>query len=351
MSFLYLQILNHRHKFSGIIQNDREFGIVDICKFIMAFAVIAIHTNPVVNCTNLFVARCVFIIEDWTLDIKMEKLYNMENRILVSVIVLSYRSSDTIIQTLESIKKQTYQDIELIVTDDCSPDNTVEVVKKWIAKNKMRFVNARCLTATKNTGLPANFNRGLYTAKGKYFKGIAGDDYMSEDAIEKYVAFCEKNPQKYPICKVHLFKDSVNQEIPLNIKHYCDRCYDFAQKTYKEQYHALLMQNCILAPAATFYKVEEIKKLGGYDEKYPWFEDYPMNLKIMHAGKGFGLIAEELVWYRLSDKSVTASQQVRLKKSELKLFANKKIWYMIQAGMGIEALKQCKSWSKVLFMK
>ena len=83
---------------------------------------------------------------------------------------------------------------------------------------------------------------------------------------------------------------------------------------------------CILAPAATFYKVEEIKKLGGYDEKYPWFEDYPMNLKIMHAGKGFGLIAEELVWYRLSDKSVTASQQVRLKKSELKLFANKKIF-------------------------
>ena len=51
---------------------------------------------------------------------------------LVSVVVLAYRSADTIIETLESIKKQTYPKIELIVTDDCSPDNTVEVVENWI---------------------------------------------------------------------------------------------------------------------------------------------------------------------------------------------------------------------------
>lgn len=52
-------------KFADIIQDDREFGMVDICKFIMAFAVIAIHTNPVVNCTNLLAVRCVVMIEDW----------------------------------------------------------------------------------------------------------------------------------------------------------------------------------------------------------------------------------------------------------------------------------------------
>lgn len=49
---------------------------------------------------------------------------------LVSVIVLSYRSAETIVETLDSIKNQTYPNIELIVTDDASPDNTVQVVRK-----------------------------------------------------------------------------------------------------------------------------------------------------------------------------------------------------------------------------
>lgn len=52
-------------RFLDTIQDDREFGMVDICKFIMAFAVIAIHTNPVVNCTNPVAVRCVVMIEDW----------------------------------------------------------------------------------------------------------------------------------------------------------------------------------------------------------------------------------------------------------------------------------------------
>lgn len=51
-------------KFLETIQFDRKFGIVDLCKFIMAFVVIAIHTNPVVNCTNPIVVRIVVIIED-----------------------------------------------------------------------------------------------------------------------------------------------------------------------------------------------------------------------------------------------------------------------------------------------
>lgn len=55
---------------------------------------------------------------------------------LVSVIVMSYCSADTIVETLDSIKNQTYPRIELIITDDCSPDRTIQVVQDWIAVNK-----------------------------------------------------------------------------------------------------------------------------------------------------------------------------------------------------------------------
>lgn len=268
---------------------------------------------------------------------------------LVSVIVLSYCSEDTIIQTLDSIKNQTYQQIELIITDDCSRDNTVGVVQDWIASNQGELVDIKLVTTDHNTGIPGNVNRALAQANGAYIKIIAADDYMADHAIERYVQFCEDNPGKIPIAKVRLFADA--EADFTSVQQYCDRCYEFAKKEYREQYRRLLIQNWIVAPSASFYPMEAVKKAGGYDEHYKWFEDYPMNLKIMHQGYGCGLIDEELVYYRMSDKSVTATQRLRLQKTEMKLFFREKMWYMIQFGMGWEAVKQSKSWIKVLFKR
>lgn len=74
---------------------------------------------------------------------------------LVSVVVLSYRSAETIVETLDSIKNQTYPNIELIVTDDASPDNTVQVVQQWIAENEGALAAIKLVMSDKNTGLPA----------------------------------------------------------------------------------------------------------------------------------------------------------------------------------------------------
>ncbi|MCI8265966.1 MAG: glycosyltransferase [Lachnospiraceae bacterium] len=270
---------------------------------------------------------------------------------LVSVVVLSYRSAETIVETLESIKNQTYPNIELIITDDASPDNTVQVVQQWIAKNEGALTAIKLVTSDKNTGLPANINRGLKAATGKYYKGIAGDDYMTADAIACYVRFCEEHPNVFPIAKVHLFNDQNPDAVYPDVQAYCERCYEFARKDYQEQYRMLLVQNRIVAPSATFYTMDFIRKIGGYEECYRWFEDYPMNLEAMHAGYKFGLLDKEIVWYRMSDKSVTASSLSRLKKTEMKLFFRKRFWYLFQNGMGWEAVKQCKSWLKVLVQK
>lgn len=270
---------------------------------------------------------------------------------LVSVIVLAYRSAETIIETLDSIKNQTYPNIELIVTDDCSPDNTVQVVQGWIAENEGTLTAIKLVTSEKNTGLPANINRGLKVAQGAYYKGIAGDDYLTADAIESYVRFCEENPDTFPIAKVQLFNAKNPNAVYADVQGYCDRCYEFAQKDYREQYRLLLIQNRIVAPSATFYTMDFIRKVGGYDESYRWFEDYPMNLKAMHEGYRFGLLDRPIVWYRMSDQSVTASSLSRVKRDEMKLFFKKKFWYMWQNGMGWEAVKQCKVWLKIAMGK
>ncbi|MCM1182509.1 MAG: glycosyltransferase [Roseburia sp.] len=267
----------------------------------------------------------------------------------VSVIVVAYRSADTIVKTLESIKAQTYENIELIVSDDCSPDDTVAVARRWMDENKEAFQSCRLVTAWENTGIPGNINRALAYANGVYTKLLAADDYMTPDAIAEYVRFCEANPEVMPIARVYLFSE---EDADCSaVQAYCDRCYALAGKDYREQYRMLLKQNWIVAPAASFYPIEILKRLGGYDERYRWFEDYPMNLTLMHGRYRFGLIDKELIYYGISGQSITGSQQLRLRKTEMKFFFRKRMWYMIQAGMGWEAVKQMKSWLRVLLQK
>ena len=69
---------------------------------------------------------------------------------LVSIIVITYNSAKYVLETLESARYQTYQNIELIVSDDCSVDNTVEICNNWIKKNSNRFARVELITVNKN---------------------------------------------------------------------------------------------------------------------------------------------------------------------------------------------------------
>ena len=74
---------------------------------------------------------------------------------MVSVVVVSYCSQDTILETLDSIYAQTYPNIELIVSDDCSTDDTVSLVQKWAQSHADRFSAFHLHTKEKNLGVPA----------------------------------------------------------------------------------------------------------------------------------------------------------------------------------------------------
>lgn len=269
---------------------------------------------------------------------------------LVSVVVQAYNSADTICDTLESIKAQTYPNIELIISDDKSKDNTVEVAKAWIEKNESAFVSMKLITTEQNTGIPGNNNRALKQVTGEYVEFLAADDYMVPEAIAEYVDFCERNSKTVPIARVRLFSDDPCDFT--SVQKYCDKCYEFAKLEYKEQYKQLLMQNMVVAPAAAFYSMELMREVKGFDEAYRCFEDYPMNLKLMKQGYCFGFIDKELIVYRISAKSITGSSDLSpVKRDETKLFFREKMWYMIQAGMGWEAIKQSKYWIKMALKK
>jgi len=98
----------------------------------------------------------------------------------ISVIIPIYNVEKYLDKCLESVRQQTFSDIEIICVDDCSPDNSADIVEKHMAKDK-RIVFIR---HEKNTGLGGARNSAIRLAKGKYLASADSDDYMQPNMLE-----------------------------------------------------------------------------------------------------------------------------------------------------------------------
>jgi len=114
---------------------------------------------------------------------------------LVSVVLVTYNSSAYIIEALESIYKQNYSNIELVISDDCSSDDTLEICKRWVNENRNRFSRVVILQYPYNTGISANCNRGFKEARGFWIKILAGDDILLDNCISDNVYYVLKHPE------------------------------------------------------------------------------------------------------------------------------------------------------------
>mgnify|MGYP002525929465 CR=1 FL=1 len=121
----------------------------------------------------------------------------MENNPLVSVIVVTYNSSEFICEALDSVYRQTYDNLELIVSDDCSSDDTIIKVKSWIEKYGKRFSKSTVIESATNTGTSANNNRAIKACEGMLIRWVAGDDLIPEKAIEQQVGYLLEKPECY----------------------------------------------------------------------------------------------------------------------------------------------------------
>lgn len=107
---------------------------------------------------------------------------------LVSIIMPSYNTASFIAESIQSVLAQSYKDWELIIVDDCSPDNTDEVVKPYLSDERIRY-----LKNEKNSGTAVSRNRALREAKGKWIAFLDSDDLWMPEKLQKQVRFMEKN--------------------------------------------------------------------------------------------------------------------------------------------------------------
>lgn len=202
---------------------------------------------------------------------------------LVSIIVITYNSAKYVLETLESAKVQTYKNIELIISDDCSADNTVELCQAWLKINKDRFVRAILLTAEKNTGITSNCNRGLYAARGGWIKLIAGDDTLEPNCIFTYVDHINKNPNIKVFHSRHTayldtFSETNKQIVSLPQKVVISRLVS----NINDQKKIILLNNYISAPSVLICR-DVLIEIGGFDEDIQMVEDWPLWMKLSNG--------------------------------------------------------------------
>jgi glycosyltransferase involved in cell wall biosynthesis len=113
---------------------------------------------------------------------------------LVSVLVPSYNHEKYVIECLESIRGLNYRRLELILSDDCSPDSTFELAEQWEKANVDRFERTLVVQQEKNLGIVRNLQFLFDSAQGDYLAYIASDDAFVASAITDRVKLFERNP-------------------------------------------------------------------------------------------------------------------------------------------------------------
>lgn len=236
-----------------------------------------------------------------------------DNHPLVSVCVITYNSAKYILKTLNSIEQQTYKNIELVISDDCSNDNTVDICHEWLDNHKERFIKTRILRADKNTGISANCNRAYKAASGIWIKGIAGDDYLYPNAIETYINFINNASETPDIIFAKVCPIYSGQVV--NVSKIFK--YSYFELTPKEFQYLLLTRNFLPAPSS-FLNKEYFINSGGFDENIPMLEDWPFWIKSVCNRAKLAFIDLYTVYYRVYGESVSRDKSKIFRLSELK---------------------------------
>lgn len=246
---------------------------------------------------------------------------NVENVFcpLVSVAVITYNSCATVIETLDSIKRQTYKNIELIISDDASVDNTIELCRSWLEKNEQRFSGAQIISAPQNTGVSANMNRAEKACNGIWIKGIAGDDILFDDCIESNISFVNKVPTaKFVFSRIWAFgsnKEACEYWNNNNVS------YSYLSCSGEDQLEYLLFKGNFLPAPSFFYHRETMQQYQvSNDERIPLLEDYPKWIRLLRKGGHFSFLDRYTVYYRTHSNSLSTGPCSSAFEQSLQLF-------------------------------
>jgi glycosyltransferase involved in cell wall biosynthesis len=197
----------------------------------------------------------------------------LENDPLVTAFVGCYNHSRFVEECLDSVRHQTYPNLEVIIFDDRSKDNSVAVIDAWLKKQRLDW---QFVPHTKNIGICASLNDVLRLARGKYISMVAADDVWLPDKTARQVEMMERLPEDVGVVYSDAFQiDENGATLP---QMFIEAQRNFAVPPKGLLFDVLLEGNFIPA-MTTLIRRECFTQVGTYDEDL-CFEDWDMWMRI-----------------------------------------------------------------------
>lgn len=222
---------------------------------------------------------------------------------LVSIIIPSFNRKTLIEETMESVRTQSYEELEMIVVDDGSTDGTSHVVKSWIEKHGKK--RARLIVLQKNAGKSSAVNRGIKESGGTYIAVLDSDDLLEQEAVEKQVDFLERHPEcgmVFGPARI-IGKDGVEIAIEgtwgLNRETHdlVGACGDLHSRVNSIVSSSVLMRRSIL------------ERVGGLDVGLRFTHDWDLWIRIADASR-IGFLPTPVVRYRLDSPGSSSANRI-----------------------------------------
>ena len=216
----------------------------------------------------------------------------------ISIVTVCENPGKLLNETIDSVLSQTYQNIEYIIVDSQSTDKTIKILESYSKK----YQNLKWLSEP-DTGIYNAMNKAVDIVSGKYIYFLnAGDMFYDVNIIANIIKKLEEFTVDFLYTDIALISGNDTEQV---IKKYDNVCRYF------------LFKDCI-NHQASFYRLNLIKKLGGYDEKFKITADYDLLMKIMEVDsvekEYFPIVTAK---YGLDGISSRMSKQLDLERSEI----------------------------------
>ena len=239
----------------------------------------------------------------------------MQNFPLVSVICLSYNHEAYVVEALDSVINQAYPNIELLIADDCSTDNSVSVIQDWLQHHP----NVYFLANEKNLGNTKTFNQLAKKAKGEFIIDLAADDVLLPNCIEKQATtFQNSKYDNLGIVYGNLIEIDENGNFIRN--YYNEEDHPESGNIYK----MVIGRTTKICSVSSMVKKSVFEKLGYYDENLA-YEDLDLWVRASRIYE-FEYIPELLIKKRILASSLSSfftkkknPRTKKLHKSSLKI--------------------------------
>lgn len=218
---------------------------------------------------------------------------------LVSIIMPSYNTAKYISDSIDSVLGQTYTNWELIIVDDCSTDNTDDIVNEYSSDNRIKY-----LKNEKNSGAAVSRNYGLREAKGKWIAFLDSDDIWEMQKLEKQIAFMTSNGYFFSYTNYEQI-DEKSQKMNVLVSG--------PKRINKRKQYDFCWQGCLTVMYDAEYmgliQIEDLKKNN----------DYAMWLKLIEKSSCY-LLDECLARYRIRTGSISRHSKLKLIKHHYILY-------------------------------